>query len=175
MAGTAPGPGQPQLGAGQQNALAAAIGSVSPPANNKTPFQRTDPEKLWLERLNVPRQGFDDLEELLDDKDDITVGLVTALRTATIQLLQMQPAKDIAYRTASAILKAVSPQLSMQVDQEWVASNRPPTVPGTPIQTGPTPSGAPGGMPSPGINPGVLAAMAGQGQGMGPGSPPPPG
>lgn len=164
MAGLTPGPGQQPMTSGQQSALASALQSVSPPSNPKTPFQRTDPQHTWLIGLQRVRTSFRDLNDNLDDKDDITVGLIIAMQVATERLLAGVPPNEVALLSAASMIKTVNPMLASQIEQQWASINRPPQVAGAPMQTGPTPQPGAGmgpATPPPGMNPGIATAMMG--------------
>jgi hypothetical protein len=138
------GPGQTPMSPQQQSGLAAALSNVSPPPNPKTPFERTDPQHLWLIALQRVRQTLRECNDQIDDKDDTTQAIVTSMGVATERLLAGVPPQEIALMAAGSMIKGFSPQLATQLEQAWVQINRPPSVPGMPVPTGPLPQG---GMP----------------------------
>ncbi len=166
-------PGQRPLSPSQQSGLAAALSNVSAPPNPKTPFNRTDPQHIWLIALQRVRTTLRELNDQLDDKDDVSQSIVTAMGVATERLLAGVPPQEIALMAAGQMIKSFQPQLAQQLEQAWVGINRPPSVPGMPVQTGPTPQppAAPPQAPTP--------PMGGPPPGMGGGPPmggsPPPG
>lgn len=115
---------------------------MSPPNNPKTPADRTDPEQRWLIGLQRIRTTLRDANEKTDDKDDVTQSLINAMLVATERLLAGVPPQEIALMAAATMVKGFQPQLAAQLQQAWVGINRPPTVPGMPIPTGPSPMGA---------------------------------
>lgn len=123
--------------------LRSAIAGVSPPQNSQTPMDRTDPQHIWLTRLQPVRQTLLDLNELLDDKDDATQSFFTAITTGVERMMKGFPANEVALMAAAQMIKPFSPDLAKMLEAKWAEINRPAQVAGPAIQTGVPGEGAP--------------------------------